>query len=338
MNVDNGVKGFFAGKRVLLTGAGGYIGHAISCALAQTECSLVRLHRRDVALSLLGGICSTEEVRADLGDDSADLEAWQSWLQGVDVVLHLAGQTSSVQSDLCPEEDWRINVRPLLRLCHAAKAMSDVPIVIFAATVTQIGMSQNVPVNEDHPHRPITTYDIHKLSAENHLLRHALAGDVRGVSLRLPNIYGPGPKSGSTDRGILNMMMRRALNGGPLTVYGDGSPVRDYLHVEDAASAFLASAMAAHSTQGRFFVLGTGQGYSLAQAMNMVAKRAEAATGRSVELLHVSPPENLPTIEQRHFVADHTAFTMAAGWTPRWGLEAGIDQTIACMLGVGHEQ
>ena len=336
MTAESAPKDFFAGKRVLLTGAGGYIGHAVSRALADTDCTLVRLRRREAALMPLHGNCVTEDVRADLTDDSADLGAWKRWLRGVDVVLHLAGQTSAVQSDLYPEEDWRINVRPLLRLCRAAKDMDEVPVVVFAGTVTQIGLSDDAPVNEGHPHRPMTTYDVHKLSAENHLLLHSLAGDVSGVSLRLPNIYGPGPKSGNSDRGILNMMMRRALGGEPLTVYGDGAPVRDYLYVEDAARAFLAAAMAIDVTQGRYFVIGTGEGYSLAEAMGVVAKRSEMVTGRKVELHHIDPPGDLPSIEQRNFIADYSAFSEAAGWSPEWRLEAGVDRTIASMLEAGN--
>jgi nucleoside-diphosphate-sugar epimerase len=171
-------------------------------------------------------------------------------------------------------------------------------------------------------------YDLHKQVAEQYLRWYAEQGIVRGVTLRLANVYGPGPRSSRSDRGILNQMIRRALAGEPLTVYGTGEQVRDYVYVEDAARAFLAAARNGESLTGGCFVIGSGRGHTIDEAMRMIAMRCAARTGIEVPVRHVEPPGALSPIEQRHFVADTRRFCAATGWHARCTLAEGIDLTM----------
>jgi UDP-glucose 4-epimerase len=164
--------------------------------------------------------------------------------------------------------------------------------------------------------------------SEQYLRWYAEQRYVRGVVLRLANVYGPGPRSSKADRGILNQMMRRALNGEALTVFGTGEFVRDYVYVTDVAHAFLAGAQHADALNARYFVIGSGRGHSIAEAMHMISDRAFARTGRRAEVRHVDPPQSLSPIEQRHFVADSSQFCRATGWHPRYALADGIDATM----------
>jgi nucleoside-diphosphate-sugar epimerase len=164
--------------------------------------------------------------------------------------------------------------------------------------------------------------------AEQYLRWYSEQGIVRGVALRLANIYGPGPRSSRDDRGILNLMIRRALTGEPLTVYGTGEQLRDYLYIEDAARAFLAAAAHSETLSGRHFVIGSGVGHAISDALEIVASRAEARTGKPVEVRRVPPPDTLSPIERRNFVADSRRFTSATGWQPRYSLSEGIDRTM----------
>ncbi len=144
--------------------------------------------------------------------------------------------------------------------------------------------------------------------AEQYLRWYSEQGFVRGVTLRLANVYGPGPRSSCADRGILNQMIRRALAGEPLTVYGPGDQVRDYLYVEDAARAFLSAAASEEALNGKYFVIGSGVGHTIAEAMEIVAERCALRTGKRVPVVHVKPPAILSPIEQRHFIADSGLF------------------------------
>mgnify|MGYP003704430779 CR=1 FL=1 len=89
--------------------------------------------------------------------------------------------------------------------------------VVFASTATIAGMASHV--DRTTPDAPITVYDRHKLAAEQLLARATERGDVRGVSLRLANVFGFGVASRNSARSVLNLMIRRAFTGEPLTVF-----------------------------------------------------------------------------------------------------------------------
>jgi len=157
-------------------------------------------------------------------------------------------------------------------------------------------------------------------------------GIVHGTVLRLSNVYGPGPKSSSTDRAVINMMMRKALAGEPLTVYGKGDCLRDYIYIEDVTSAFLKAAVNIEQLKGKHFVLGSSKAHTIAQAFNLVADRVAVKTGKRVPVKHIASPDIQLTIEERNFVADTGQFSSAAGWEARHSLKEGIDKTLDTFL------
>jgi UDP-glucose 4-epimerase len=157
-------------------------------------------------------------------------------------------------------------------------------------------------------------------------------GAVKGAALRLANVYGPGPASSSADRGILNQMVRKALKGETLRIYGKGDFLRDYVYVEDVARAFALAADHVDAVNGKHFVISTGTGHTLAQAVRLVAERVAARTGRQALVEHVAPPASLSPIDTRNFVGDPSAFARATGWRPSVSLQEGIDRTIDFFL------
>jgi nucleoside-diphosphate-sugar epimerase len=246
----------------------------------------------------------------------------------VDVIFHLAAQTSAAWADAHPEEDFSVNVAPVVSLVETCRKMEISPTVVLAGTATECGLTDSLPVNESVPDHPITIYDEHKLAAENALKKADQQGVLQAATLRLANLYGPGPRSSSADRGVLNLMVRRALSGEELTVYGTGEYMRDYLFVKDAALAFLAAAEHIESVHGGHFVIGTGAGTTIKKAFELVAERVAARGGTKAEVKRIDPPTSLPVIETRNFVADSTRFEEQAGWNTLIDLKAGIDRTV----------
>ena len=318
----------FAGRTIVITGGGGYIAAALLRCLSVTDCIVRRVVRRTSPIPA-GGIARIEDVIGDLGERSL----WRDVVAGADVVVHLAAQTSTYVANADPAADLRVNVVPVVHLLEACRARGGpVPAVLLAGSATEVGLTTAVPVGVHEPDRPVTIYDLHKLVAEQYLEHYARLGIVRGVCLRLANVYGPGPASSSGDRGILNLMMRRALRAEQLTVYGDGAWVRDYVHVDDVARAFMAAAIHADAISGQHFVIGSGVGTRIVDALELVASRVAARTGVRARVSHVPAPVDLSPIERRHFVADTTRFRAATGWQPRFDLAAGIDGTLGAFL------
>ena len=318
----------FTGRTILITGGAGYLASGLVALLKDIDCRIIRLHRPGSCPPPVRGAARIREVAGDICDPAV----WEHSLAGVDYLFHFAAQTSTYAANADPLADQTVNVLPMLHLLEACRRQGRGPVVCFASTVTVVGIPERLPVAESHPDHPLTIYDLHKLMAEQYLRWYAEQGIVQGVTLRLANVYGPGPRSSLADRGILNQMIRRALAGEALTVYGAGDQVRDYVYVEDTARAFLAAALHSEALNGKYFVIGTGFGHTIAEAMSLVAERAAARTGILVPVQHVAPPGGLSPIEQRHFVADSARFSGATGWQARYTLAQGIDLTLEAFL------
>lgn len=306
-----------------MTGAAGFIGGRLVNRLAAEACRIIR-----VARTALPPVDVTS--RSQVIDVVGDVEDRSTWDQVSDahVVLHLAAQTSGAAAEANPEADFRANVTPMRHLLAACRQRRVHPIVVFAGTVTEAGIPSRLPINEDQADDPITTYDRHKLIAEEDLKAAASHGNVLGATLRLSNVYGPGVRGVRQDRDILNRMIAAAMQGQPLTVYGTGEYVRDYVFIEDVVDAFLMAAAHPAPINGRHFIVGSGRGVSIREAFELVAARVEARTGRRVPVITADPPGGLSDIERRHFVADASRFSAATGWRAVWSLADGIDRTI----------
>jgi UDP-glucose 4-epimerase len=323
MVMENSME-YFSGKRIVVTGASGYLATNLIKRLAGVLSTIVCVSRPGAVLQQFKGRAEIQTEHIDMSRS----EEWQRVLRNADLIYHFAAQTSTYVANSQPWIDLYGNVVPSMAMLEACRRLQSKPIVVFASTVTISGLPQTIPVNEDFRDEPVTIYDIHKLTVE-HLLRWYVEENfVIGGSLRLSNVYGPGPKSGSADRGILNQMIRKALGGESLTVYKPGSFLRDYVFVDDVVNAFLLAGESAHKLSGGFFVVGTGVGYSIRQSAELVADRVARLTGRKVDVQLVDPPEGLSRIEKRNFVADPARFQSLVGWKANYLLDEGIEKTI----------
>lgn len=321
VSYDFGVSAY-RGKSVVVSGASGFIAGALLDQLKGVCTKVTRLSRKP--LPRLDGAMAC----VDFVGDYSDPEQWRGALPGVDAVFHLAAQTSVYTAAADPDADFRANVAPMRALLETCRRDGHKPFIVYAGASTQAGLPQRAPVDESHPDAPITVYDLHKLLAEKLLEGYARQGLARGTTLRLSNVYGPGPRPSAADRGILNAMISRALRGERLTVYGTGEAMRDYLYIDDMAAAFLAAGRGDETLNVRHFVLGSGRGVTLLELFRLVAERVAARTGMQVEVSGVPEPPGLSAIESRRFVADASSFRSATGWAPAVELEDGIDRTI----------
>lgn len=326
--MENEVLTTFTGKKILVTGGGGYVASRLIDILSEVDCSIVRVDKPGVCFLPVNGKALVHDVTVDVCEESA----WETILQDIDLVFHLAAQTSAYEANRDPNSDLKTNVMPMLFMLEACSRMNDTKTVLFSSTVTIVGKPVLLPVNEQHPENPITVYDLHKQIAENYLKYYIRQGIVKGAILRLANVYGPGPRSSRSDRGILNQMIRKAIAGEQLTVYGKGEQLRDYIFIDDVASAFIKGACNIGTINGHHFVLGSGQGYTITDAMNLVSKRVALKTGRCAAVVYVEPPQSLLDIEYRNFVADSSLFTAMTKWKAKYTLTNGIDRTVEAHL------
>ena len=316
------------GKTILVTGGAGYLATSLTAQLKNTDCQLIRFDRPNAHFLQVVGKAQVNDLTGDI----REVGIWDSLLKNVDVVFHFAAQTSIYQAEQQPQEDFQINVAPMLQILETCRSREWRPIILFSGTATEVGLPQYLPVDETHPDQPITIYDFHKWLSENYLRYYCRQGWVKGAILRLANIYGPGPVSSSSDRGVLNMMIRRALSGQPITIYGQGNFIRDYIYIEDVARAFINAAIKIDRVNSNYYLIGSGNGTTIADAFKLVAARVENKTGKQAMVEYVASPSSLSRIETRNFVANTRRFKEAANWEPAYSFIEGIDCTIDSYL------
>ncbi len=315
------------GKTALVTGAGGYVAGALVPALLAQGCRVLRLSSRE--LPPLVGV-------TDIRGDVRDTERWSGPLLEADIVFHLAGETSAYAAAADPLAGVKSNVLPIVHMTQAFASVGRRPVVLLAGTVTVLGSPEILPADDDTPARPLSFYDVHKLMAEAHLAQAVRSGQVRGCTLRLANVYGIGPQiQGASDRGILDRMVRKALAGETVTIYGDGSQMRDYVHLDDVVSAFMAAASCPAAWDGDVMMVASGEGHSLSQAFCLAAQRVTVATGRvPVPVSYVPWPASALPFEFRNFVGHPTRLAALTGWAPKVRLQDGLDRSVASLLAV----
>ena len=314
---------FYVDKTILISGATGYIGWNLSKALSKFDCTIRRLTQNKAHLDSIENKAKFEDFEVDYGSKTD----WSNCVATADIIFHLAAQTSVYKAEHNPDADYACNVVPMKLLMEACRKKSKKPTVIFAGTSTQCGLPSQIPVDESIADCPISIYDFHKNLAEQYLMYYSRKECIKGISLRLTNVYGPGPKSSNVDRGILNMMIRKALKGDVLTIYGSGACIRDYIYIDDVIAAFLIAPREIDTMAGNHFVLGSGQGATISDAINLVANMVATQTGEKARVEYVDPPTELHPIEHRNFIADTKALN-ENGIEPISSLSQGIKETI----------
>ncbi len=258
-------------------------------------------------------------------------ETWERVLPEVDYVFHLAAREYFYRSDYDPERDYRCNSLPILRLLETCRTQSLRPRIVFASSANLYGLAGQLPVNEDTRDDPLTLWAIHKLTSERYLRLYSEQFGIDSISLRLANVYGPTARWSTMDRVVLNRVVSMALDGKPLVMYTNRDCIRDYVYLEDVISALLAAGGCCGSAPRPVYVIGSGEGQSIAHTWQMIADRVSAYSGKTVSVEHDNSVKIEP-LERRNFVADTALFEDATGWQPGVTLARGIEATLRAMV------
>ncbi|WP_089157707.1 NAD-dependent epimerase/dehydratase family protein [Micromonospora sp. NBS 11-29] len=309
---------------VAVLGGSGFVGAAVVEALARRPIRLRTTGRRPQSVPP-GAVADIEVSSADLTDRAA-LEAA---VADADTVVHLLMHTAGWrEADDDPDVE-RVNVGVMRDLVEILGESGRPTPVLFAGSTSQAGLPERMPLDESAPDRPTTAYDRQKHAAEQVLKAATAAGRVRGVSLRLPTVYGDSPRGSLNGRGVVSTMVRRAFVGQELTLWNDGTVERDLLYVHDAADAFVAGIDHADALAGRHWLLGTGCGVPLGDVLRTVADLVGDRLGRPPVPVVCVPPPDLATDTDMHSVAiDSSRFRAATGWRPRVPLDVALRRCV----------
>ncbi|HYN32812.1 MAG TPA: NAD-dependent epimerase/dehydratase family protein [Ilumatobacteraceae bacterium] len=311
----------FAGARCVVTGGLGFIGsNVVHRLLAENaEVNVV-----DALVPQHGGVRSNipddvEVLIADIGHpDVAGI------IEGADVIFNVAGQVSHHESMVDPLRDLDLNVRSHLLLLETVRRVAPEATIVQTSTRQVYGRPQYLPVDELHPTNPVDVNGIDKLACEQLHLVYSRVHGLRATSLRLTNVYGPRQHLDREGLGFLPVFVRLALAGHEIPLYGDGSQLRDCLHVDDVCDALMRAATLP-GTIGEVFNLG----HSDALPLSEIARLTIAAAGTDSTVCCVPWPDELERIDIGSFQGDFSKAQQTLGWTPRTSFADGMASTIA---------
>jgi UDP-glucose 4-epimerase len=238
------------------------------------------------------------------------------------IIFNLAGQVSHIDSMRDPYTDLEINCRSQLTVLEACRNHNPSVKVVFAGTRQVYGRPDSLPVSEAQLVRPTDINGINKAAGEYYHLVYNNVFGVRACSLRLTNVYGPRQLIKHNRQGFIGWFIRLAIEGKPIQIYGDGSQLRDFVYVDDAADAFL-RAGASDACNGEALNVGGDVPISHRDLTTELVKIAGA--GRAE---YVTWPPDKKAIDIGSFYADSTRFTRTTGWKPAVPLVEGLRRTI----------
>jgi len=315
---------FYKGRPVMITGGLGFIGSNLARRLAAlgADVLLVDSLIPDYGGNLYNIHGIEDQVRVNIADVRQQ-STMHYLVRHVDVIFNLAGQVSHIDSMRDPYTDLEINCRSQLSLLEACRRYNPKAKVVFAGTRQVYGKPSSLPVTEQHLVRPTDVNGINKVAGEYYHLVYNNVFGVRACSLRLTNVYGPRQLVKHNRQGFIGWFVRLAVEDREIEIYGDGSQLRDFVYVDDAAEAFvLAGAMDA--CNGEVFNVGGTEPTSHRDLVQLLLDVAGTGRVRFVEW-----PAEKKAIDIGSFYADSSRFMATTGWTPRVNLREGFTRTIA---------
>ncbi len=268
-----------------ITGASGFVGSHLKSALEKQH-SVLQFNRKR-------------------GEKLPDIVRLQEFAKKVDVLFHLAGVNRGTEEEIATG-----NILWTYRLTQALKSIKKAPRIIFASS-SQVYKPINRPIKETDKPKPESLYGFAKLSAEE-ILR---ASGLDCIILRLSNVYGPGCRPNYNS--VIATFCHRSINQEPLSVNGDGSQGRDFVHVNDIVQAFIMSVNI--KSRIKTFNVSSGKIVSLKTVLNQIS--------RQLPELQVEY-NGKADIGGLSYCCDFSRFKIQCGWTPKVSLKKGINNTL----------
>ena len=306
----------YQGLKVLVTGGLGFVGSNLALRLEVIGADVT------VVDSSLPGCGANRHNLAGsrvkiIDRDLSEPETFEDAIASAQLIFNLAGEISHIHSMQYPERDLQINTVSQLRFLEACRRLNRGVRVVYAGTRQIVGRPRYLPVDEQHPIRPIDFNGVHKYAATMYHLMMSELGDLDAVVLRLTNVYGPRMSLNVAGQGFLGVFFRKALLGHAISVFGDGAQLRDPVHVDDVVEAFLLAGIATELGD-REINIGGGEPLSLHSIATQIGGKVN----------QIPFPDHLQPIDIGSYYTNYELAKRLLGWKPQVGFEAGVRATI----------
>ena len=307
--------------RVVVTGGAGFIGSALVDQLVKRGDQILVIDNFSA-----GSEKNLEEAKnasaKELVIENCDIRNIETTKlitdYGPSVIFHLAAQVDVRASVEDPLNDLETNLVGLIRVLEGARKAETTKIVLASSGGTIYGEpdARQLPLNEDSPWNPLSPYGVSKLAGGLYVNAYSSLYGLRGTTLALANVYGP-RQDPHGEAGVVAIFAGKLLNRELCTIYGTGMQTRDFVFVDDVASAFVASI---ESGDGKLLNIGTGTETSIQYLYE------EMALASGIESAPEKGAERSGEIERS--ALDPSLAEEILGWSPQTSLRDGIHSTL----------
>jgi dTDP-glucose 4,6-dehydratase len=315
------MKNFWAEKKVLVTGAGGFIGSHLVERLVDAGAAVrafVRYNSRaDAGLLRMAAPETVSQLKL-IGGDLRDGDAIHKAVKGCDIVFHLGALISIPYSYLHPVEVAESNFIGTLNILTACRDLG-VQRLIHTSTSEVYGTALRPMIDETHPLQGQSPYSASKIGADKMAESFYCAYELPVVTVRPFNTYGPRQSA----RAVIPTIITQAVAGKTIQL-GSTDTVRDFTFVDDTVNGFLRAAEA-EDVNGCTFNLGTGEAVSIGELSELIIQKTGSQAGVKVDAARLRPQKS----EVRRLLSDNSLARERLGWQPQVNLGDGLDKTIS---------
>ncbi len=307
-------------RPVLVWGACGFIGsHLVARLLREgARVSVLTYDRRRYPVPAWADEVQWFELRNTVADDAILAEAVES----SGLIYNLAGTSGAVASNREPLASLDSICRTQLRMLGAAQAAGHRPHVVFASSRLVYGQPDALPVAETAALAPASMYAAHKLCVENYHRIYSGQDVITATILRITNPFGADLSAKRKPYGFINNLIHQGLDGQPMTIYGNGQQLRDYLHIDDLVEAMVLAGTRREACNETFNI-GSGAGVSIHEAAILIQRLTESGAVQFVQW-----PAEYVLVESGSFVADIGRAGRLLGFKPGISFEEGLVRTV----------
>ncbi len=307
--------------KALVTGARGFAAAWLAKALLESGAEVISLDREDVTptgLELLGIAADVNDIVGELHDHDLVLRVLRE--NSIDSVFHLAARAIVGDANVSPVPTFQANIEGSWVLLEASR-QAGIEVVVVASSDKAYGPHAELPYTETSALQPVFPYDVSKAATDLIARSYWHTYGLPVAVTRFANLYGGGDRNFSR---LIPETVTAVLEGRPPIIRSDGSPERDFLYVEDAASAYLAvgEALSQGTAAGEAFNAGWGRPHSVREVIALIC---ELGPG-DVEPDYRGSGNPSGEIDRQYL--DPTKIREVIGWEPRIDLREGIRRTL----------
>jgi NAD dependent epimerase/dehydratase len=316
------------GKRVLVTGAGGFIGSHLVEALVESGAEVRALvhYRGNGSWGWLDESKHKTHFEVVAGDVT-DRDSVAAAVKSTSIVFHLAALIGIPYSYHAPASYVRTNIEGGLNVLQASRDAA-VERVIHTSTSEVYGTARYVPINEDHPLQGQSPYSASKIGADKLAEAFHLSFGLPVVTIRPFNTYGPRQSA----RAVIPAIISQCLAGEAIRL-GNLAPTRDFNYVSNTVDAFLRCAVSSTSAIGKTINVGSGTEISIAGLVKKIGK----LLGRDIKVKTQQVRSRPPASEVERLIADNSRARTILKWEPKIGLDEGLVKTAEWIQANLHE-